>query len=117
MGFCNVCADFSRTAICYLHGISDTIHVENPNTETYRDTLEGHVNNLRCKVPSTFDKRDSLSLAKRDLKYPMDVIHKLLLLALLAGTTGDPMNNLVEESWNNPMKIWFSRLSFLALEE
>lgn len=116
MGFSNGCADFSRTAICCSPDISDTIQVENPKLETYRDALEEYMKSPRCKVPSTFDKRDSLSLAKRDLKYPMDVTHELLL-ALLAGTMGGSMNSLVEESWNNAMGTQFNNLHFPALEE
>lgn len=115
MSFSNGCADFSRTAICCSPDISDTIQVENPKLDTYRDALEEYMKNHRCKVPATFDKRDSFSLAKRDLKYPMDVTHELLL-PLLAGAMGNSMNSLVEESWNNAMGTKFSKLHFPAFE-
>jgi hypothetical protein len=116
MGFSGGCADFSRTAVCCSPDISETIEIENPKLESYRDALEEYIKNPRCKVPLTFEKRGPHSLAKRELKYPMDVTQHILL-ALLAGTMGGTMNEMVEDSWNDAMGTRFSNLHFPAFRD
>ena len=110
------CAEWSYKALCCVPNISETIQIENPKLEEYRDALEEYIKDPRCSVPQTFGKRDSLSLIKRDLDSPYDVTHQLLL-GLIAKTASSSMYDLMSEAWNKAMGTTYSSLKFPKLRE
>jgi chitinase len=116
MGSDKECANFSYRALCCVPNISDTIQIENPKLETYRDALGEFMKAPRCEIPGPFEKRHSLALAKRELRYPYDVTNHILL-ALLAKTVGNSMNDKMEEAWNAAMGTRFNNLHFPSLRK
>lgn len=96
MSYGGDCAEWSNKALCGVPNMSDTIQIENPKLDEYRDALSEYIKNSRCEVPAPFSKRDSFPLVKTEQKYPYDVTGHILLELLTVTGGGSAMISLME---------------------
>lgn len=103
-------------SMCCIPSFSDTIEVENPILNSYRQALLSYLTNPTCVV-SDKDRKHSLILQDdTENAYIISTVQGLLL-ALLAQSRSQSMMDSMEDIWNAKMEDDFKYLKFPELRE
>lgn len=103
-------------SMCCIPSFSDTIEVENPIFNSYRQALLSYLTNPTCVV-SDKDRKHSLILQDdTENAYIISTVQGLLL-ALLAQSRSQSMMDSMEDIWNAKMEDDFKYLKFPELRE
>jgi chitinase len=114
MGYDKKCANLSYRALCCVPHMTDTIQIENPVLDEYRDALDEYVKDPKCENHG-FVTRDLHALSARAEKSSTRIV-QTMLLALIVQTGSNSLLDMTREVWNKAMKD-YKNLQFPGLRD
>lgn len=118
-----------KRARCCLPSFFDTIEVENPKLENYRDSLKSFIADPKCDNPGpTLDSRSPDLFNPASLSWSVDLLQPRaensrikdaegVLLVLITKTGTAALREAIEKIWNDIVGEKFQHLKFPGLRE
>ncbi|KAF2820809.1 glycoside hydrolase [Ophiobolus disseminans] len=113
-GYDKKCANQSYRALCCVPHMTDSVQVDNPKLEEYRNAMAAYVKDPKCDNPG-FATRDLHALMGRAEKSPSITVQGIVL-ALLVQTGSNALLDLAKDIWNKAMER-YTYLQFPALRD